>query len=414
MTGLEPVTTSPQAGGADLRRIPIWRANGWYESLDLADVPGNSGWRLSLAPQVMVAADARSRASQAPRSALGADERMRILEQSLDLFADGEIELGPAGPQSAAAFREAMKSLAGLPFSLTDRWTAMLRGRLTMLAPGSGMIERTLVSLPANTFTCLEAVFEAVLRSEDVWIRPSRREPLSALRFVAALLQAGWPADRLAFYPTEPGVLATLIRVTDRQVVFGGNGVAGRVPDVPRLSLRGPGRGCALVPDGAHPEAAADWLLPLIAADSGRFCKNVCTVLCLDDPEPVAEALAVRMDAICLHPADAIYPQAALPDPAQAPRIADAVLERMSPLDRLATARPLLQRCGAEVFLAPALIRLAEPGTADAPHPLLAYELPFPFASISQADPRLTAAVRQSSLFVYAAPGCTGSEGKAT
>src|SRR5207244_759100 len=100
----------------------------------------------------------------------------------------------------------------------------------------------TLVALPGNTFTCLESVCEAVLAGGAVWVRPSTREPLSALRLVSALLQAGWPGELLGFYPTAQGLLRSLVAVTDRQVVYGGAGVCAALRDIPTATLHGPMR----------------------------------------------------------------------------------------------------------------------------------------------------------------------------
>ncbi|MDH6140349.1 acyl-CoA reductase-like NAD-dependent aldehyde dehydrogenase [Kitasatospora sp. GP30] len=397
---------------SDTRLIPLFRRGRWYESLDAQEVPGRAGWRLSLAPAVMAKGDAaHSQRSAAGRAALPLDARGHVLAAAVELFATGEVQLGPLGTQSATDFHEQLRATVGLPTPLTDRWTAMLRQQLdeaTAAATGgagpAATYRRTLVALPANTFTCLAAVIQAVLDSEEVWIRPSRREPISALRFAAALLQAGWPSDRLGFYPTAPDVLPALIDLTDRQVVFGGDQISERLSGLADLDLRGPGRGLALVPAGADPRERADWLLPLLAADSGRFCKNVCTVLCEDDPEPLARELAARLDAIRLDPADPALPQAAQVDPAHARALARSIEERLSPADRVLTSRPLVHEGEHGTFLAPALVLLDDPGSPDRPHPLLAYEVPFPFASICRTDPALTATTHDGSLFVYRMP----------
>jgi hypothetical protein len=338
-----------------------------------------------------------------------------LLAEAVALFAYGTVELGPLGAQSAEGFRAAMRDVAGLPTALTDRWCALLSDAVAALAPPGAAVRRTLVMLPANTFTCLEAVCEAVLGGEEVWIRPSRREPVSALRFAAALLQSGWPGLALTFYPCGTDALAALLAATDRHIVFGGEEISTLLSDPrgPRhreLDLRGAGRGCALVPADADPHAAAAWLTPLIAADGGRFCKNVRTVLCAGDPGPVADALAGRLDAISLLTVDPRYPQASVA-PALAQGYARFTVQHTRPGDQRVTTRELPHwRDERATLLAPTLLRLADPGPPTAPHPLLACELPFPFASICAADDVLSQAVASRSRFVYrmadsAAPG---------
>jgi hypothetical protein len=381
--------------------MPLYRRGRWYESHDIVDVPG--GERLGLAPAVMVAADAR--ATSDPGGAppvLGRFERVRLLSAALDLFDSGTVDLGPYGLQSAAEFRDALRRTAGLPPVLTDRWIGMLRAELALAEAAASPATRrarALVSLPANTFTCLEAVFRAALDSEEVWIRPSRREPISALRMAGALLQAGWPPRRLGFYPTTAETLPALIEVCDRPIVFGGERLAERFPARPELEVHGPGRGLALVAAGVAPAVAAARLLPLIAADAGRFCTNVCTVLCEGDPEPLALELAGRLDAIGLDPVDERLPQTVVVDPPRAEAHAHAVLDRIDASARMLTRRPTLHRLHDEVFLAPSLVLLD--GSGSAGHPLLAMEVPFPFASVSRTEPWITEAAESRSLFVY-------------
>lgn len=405
--------TAPDRVAADTRTrtIPVFRNGGWYDSLDTATLPGDGDWRLSLVPRAIITADARR--PQGPPAPLDGARRLRIAHDALDLFDNGTLTVGSIGTQGAQDFRQAMTSLAGLPQPLTEQWMALLREGLPTAPPHRPLVGRTLVSLPANTFTCLISVIDAVLDSETIWIRPSRREPLSAARMVAALLSAGWPADRLAFYPTAPEVLPALIKMTDRQVVYGGDGIAGRFAGLPTLTLHGPGRGCALIPKGRDPQAAVDWLVPLIAGNSGRFCKNVRAVLCADAPEPIAHALGTLLDTIRIHPADNRWPQAAIPAPAMAPRIAQLAHELVGPRDRMITTRPLLQRHGARTFLAPTLVQLGDPGNAHTPHPLLGRELPFPFAAICRPGTGLTEAIQRRSLFIHTMPDGPSGEGTA-
>lgn len=389
-----------------MHTIPLFRRGAWQPSRDVIAVPGSAHWRLSLGPRLVIATDARAaRPADAPW--LDQAARRRILDEAVALFLDRPVELGPLGTQSPAEFHAAMQEIVGLPPALSERWGEMLRDCVDRLRPPDTRIRRALIVLPANTFTCLEAVAEAVLGADEVWIRPSRREPVSAVRFAAALLAAGWPAERLGFYPCDGEALDALLDATDHHVVFGGDEISARLEHTERsaegkLDLRGAGRGVALVPadTAADPEAAADWLATLIASNSGRFCKNVCTVLCAGDPEPIAKALAARLDAISIPAVDADFPQASVP-PARAASFARLVQERTGVTDHRVTTRDLVHLDGGSAYLAPTLVHLADPGTLDAPHALLALELPFPFAAICAAGPELTAAVVAHSRFVY-------------
>jgi len=407
--------------------IHLFRAGRWYESLDSSPVRDGSGWRVCLAPEIILRDDARRR----PERRATVPDRRAIVERAVELFRFGTVRIGGVGAQSAGAFEAAMREVAGLPAALTRRWGALLAGAVRALpdarpdagpdgglgagldagpvagldggpgrGPGAGthpgLAADTLVWLPGNTFTCLEAVAEAALAGGTVWVRPSRREPVSAARFVAAMLAAGWPPERIGFYPTRTELLPVMARLTDRQIVYGGAGLVAAAPAGPGLTVRGPGRGCAVVPAGADPGATAEWLAGLIAADSGRFCRNVCTVGCLGDPAPVAAALGGQLDGIRLTPPDPRWPQASVP-PAEAERAAAVVHRGLRSGDAVVTTRELIVN-GDETFLAPTLVRVS--WAPD--HPLLGRELGFPFAGIVGVSPDQAAGLTQASRFVHA------------
>jgi acyl-CoA reductase-like NAD-dependent aldehyde dehydrogenase len=216
-------------------------------------------------------------------------------------------------------------------------------------------------------------------------VRPSAREPLSALRLVSALIQAGWPAVLLGYYRATHAVLPALVAVTDRQIIYGGAGVCAGLRTVPTASLHGPRRVCAVVPAAADPAAAASHLLPFVAGEGGRFCTTVRVLLCLGDPALLAAHLARLLDVIPFSPSAAGLPLAACVRPQDATATEAAVASRLGPGDRVVTCRPIASRHGHLSYLAPTLIRLA-----DRPHaelgwgepPLLGFEAPFPLATI--------------------------------
>jgi hypothetical protein len=326
----------------------------------------------------------------------------------MDLYEKGDLTLGPFGPQSGDDFRAALWESAGLPAPLVDRWCGMLRtGLLTREAPEPDEA-LALVSLPGNTFTCLDAVLEQVERSACVWVRPSRREPLSAARLVAALVAAGWPEARIGFYPGDQRTLHGLTRLTDRHTVFGGVGLAASVRASTALTVHGPGRGCALVPEDMAVAEAVDWLLPLIAADSGRFCSNVRTVVCAGPAQPLATALASALDAIRPEPVDPVRPLTVFREPGAAERAAASVTDRMRPGDRLLTRRTPVLHGAAGSYALPQLVLLGDEFEKPENHPLVGHEVLFPFTAVLSSDGGdrggegpAAAAIAAGSLFVY-------------
>ncbi|MEV0757262.1 hypothetical protein [Streptosporangium sp. NPDC050280] len=381
--------------------LPLLRAGRWYRSMDTVPVPG--GPSLSLAPEILIRDDgARLRARRAAMTVPSLARRLEMLREAVALFRHGRVPVESLGVQDAGQFDEAMRATAGLPSALVRRWSAMLGERLEEIAADvreTGGL--TLVSLPANTFTCLEGVLEAALSGAAVWVRPSRREPLSSARLIGALLSVGWPPETLGYYPSAPRVLPALIRATDRQIVYGGDGLAAEpAMDTPSLDLRGPGRACMIV--GARDPVYPEELAFRIARDAGRFCTCVSTVVCLRTAGEAAvergRAVAAVLDGISLDPSDLRLPQASWPE-ADAVRMAAFVSDRLLPGGRVLTRRPLLVRSGGLTFLAPTLVHVDDVG-----HPLVGCELPFPFAVVVSTDEAGARGVAAGSRFVH--PAC--------
>jgi acyl-CoA reductase-like NAD-dependent aldehyde dehydrogenase len=411
--------------------LPLLRGGRWYVSRDTATVPG--GAHLSLAPPIMIRDDAvRLRRARRAWRPLPPAERRAILSRAADVFRRAPVHVEGLGTQDFDDFAAAMRVCAGLPRVLVERWTDLLFQRPAEppdVPTGEGA---TLVSLPANTFTCLQSVLDALATGGAVWIRPSRREPFSSARLVGALLAAGWPAERLGYYPTAPSALPALIAATGRQVVYGGEGLAGDLAEAPpTLDLHGPGRACFVLPEGPPPDPAplADELLDLIARDAGRFCVNVSIIAGTGDLGPLANRLAALLDHIPLDPhpdprpgprpeprlgrpldascgppldrptgEPAVRPRLPLASvaAAEAERMARFVTGRLAPGGRLLTRRPLVLREGGRTYLAPTLVQVDR-----ADHPLVGCELPFPFAVVVATDAAGIRDITSRSLFVY-------------
>ncbi|MFE7900428.1 aldehyde dehydrogenase family protein [Streptomyces sp. NPDC057424] len=401
-------TTAPGTQDRDLpltqdargKAVQLFRRGRWYASLDSTALCAVSGLRVCLAPPILIRDDARylrDHLADTPAPTPGA--RRVILSAALDLFAHGRLDLGGIGLQDAAAFRSELDALTGIPPALVTRWCRALRTQLDALPTTEPDDALTLVSLPGNTFTTLESVFEAVLTSGAVWIRPSRKEPLSAARFAAALLRAGWPPERLGLYPTEPHALSQLVTQSDRQIIYGGEAVARTFGALPTVSLRGPCRACAVVDPQEDVRLTARRLRGWLASDAGRFCTTVHTVACLGDPDPVADELGALLDTIELTPPDAAFPLARCPDPLEAWEMAAAVGRGMTPADRIVTRRPMVVEKDGGAFLTPTLVRVADP----VGHALVGREFPFVFASVVAVDGACLHTLVQGSTVVRSA-----------
>ncbi|WP_016907286.1 aldehyde dehydrogenase family protein [Streptomyces xiaopingdaonensis] len=385
--------------------VPAFRRGAWHASPDTAPLPGPGRPTLALVPPVVAHSDHAWWRGRRPSPAPPPAERRAVVRAALRLFRSGTVTVG-TGTQSASAFRAALWAHAGLPEALTDRWSRMLCESASARSVAGADDALAFVALPGNTFTCLDAVVEQIERSGAVWLRPSRREPWSAARLVAALLEAGWPPDRIGLYPGERRLLAALVRRTDRQVVFGGQDLARSLSDRPGLTVHGAGRGCALVPEGVSAEAAADWLAPLVAADAGRFCSNVRTVLCEGEAEPLARVLAARLDALRTSREERRFPLAAFRVPGAAERAAGTVTDRIRPGDRLLTERPTTEPAvDGGGYALPRLVLADTAGTPERFHPLIGHEVPYPSVTVLRVtDAALRSAVGAQSLFVHRYP----------
>jgi hypothetical protein len=382
--------------------IDIFRRGTTYRSHDRETVRlGDMSIDIGIAPPLMLNDDSRWLRQQIPRLPPLPPLAIRryMIHSALTLFRSGNISTATFSTQSPDDFFEILQRGCGLPRTLTDRWIDLLCSRVDQIDPASqsgGDIE--LVSLPANTFVCLEACFAALLRSEAVWIRPSRREPFSTARFLGCLVEAGWPAIRLGMYPTRHDGLLACVDVADRAVVFGGHELPKALDCRNHVKVHGPGRTRALIGRDIDIDRASRWLTGAIASQSGRFCTNVGTVLCAGDIDSLGVAVATALDQISLDSsADKYYPQAMPTNRADALRQADWVVSRMRPDDVLLTSRPILVETSGGIALAPSLIRLGRPED----HPLIGMELPFPVACIGEVPERRQPAHCQNAKFIY-------------
>jgi hypothetical protein len=381
--------------------LPLFRRGRWYTSLDTAPVTPLGLIFMSLAPDILLRDDVREvrRLLSAPRAALTIADRRRILLRAIDLFVDGRLDVPPSGPQEPAAFQTQLLQSVGLPPALVRRWCERLRVRVDVLSR-SADAERDddalwLVSLPANTFMCLESCAAAILSAGALWVRPSTREPFAASRFVAALLAAGWPADRLGLYGVSHASLPSLVRIVDRATLYGGEDLERRFGGLAHVTVHGPGRAVAIVERDLDVAPAVAWLKPLVAGDGGRFCTNVGTILCLQSAEPIGRALAEELDAIV--PGDQDWPLASAVSEEAASATANQLMASMRSGDRRLTRRPIASADGGRPYLAPTAILLDQPSG----HPLIGVEYPFPIAALATIGAHECSSYASGARFVH-------------
>jgi acyl-CoA reductase-like NAD-dependent aldehyde dehydrogenase len=366
------------------------------------DVAGSSIAELSLAPQVFV-----SRALSALRQASvrPAAERIAMLAQAGHLFATSTLcGLSPAEYQWLTC------RASGVPITTVRRAThwiqtcaeqveravtdACPRGAADNAArPGSELGNRRLTWVRRGDVLAVGAAgnhpavqsqwLEAVALGYRVAVRPSRQEPFTPHRLVAALRTAGFGADQVNLLPTDSEGVDALIRGADLAVVYGAD-LAGRYATDRTVATHGAGRSKVLFA-GADWRDHLDMVVRSVAHDGGTTCVNATTVLVDGDPGPLAEALAARLAELpSLPPQD---DRAVLPVRSSASaRVIEQYLLRHGQSARIwLGGEGVVDELGdGSAVLRPAVLQVDRAGTAD-----IGVELPFPcvwVAPWSRAD----------------------------
>ncbi|BAJ31605.1 MULTISPECIES: aldehyde dehydrogenase family protein [Kitasatospora] len=287
----------------------------------VTDTAGRTVAELSLVPRLFVtrALTALHRATPLP-----AERRLAALARAAALFRDGEVHgLGyeryertvarvsgiplPAVRSAADEIADsARRALAGAYGALPGG--AVLDWRDARTRTGSAVWTRrgeVLAVNAAGNHPAPHALWlEALALGFRVAIRPSRREPFTPHRLVAALRAAGFGEDHVVLLPTDHAVAGELITGADLSLVYGGDEVVRRYAGDPGVLVQGPGRAKILLTAGTDWRAHLDTIVDSIAHHGGVKCVNATAVLVEGDPAPVARALAERLAALPSLPAD--------------------------------------------------------------------------------------------------------------
>jgi acyl-CoA reductase-like NAD-dependent aldehyde dehydrogenase len=139
---------------------------------------------------------------------------------------------------------------------------------------------------------------QAMALGYRVAIRPSRREPFTAHRLVHALRQTGFRAGDALYLPTDHIVADDVIQAADLAIVYGGQDVAERYAQDPRVLTNGPGRTKILITAECDWREYLDVIVDSIANLGGMACVNATAVLYEGDAAPLAHAVAERLSTI--------------------------------------------------------------------------------------------------------------------
>lgn len=379
--------------------IKIFRQGNWYKSLDSVLVPYTSTY-LDLASSLMVLDDAKKTIYQKRLAIESILERASLLEKAMTLFISGRVFIESLGEQKPEDLAQLLWQALGLPNRLVAQWSSILTEQLTLELASLANIQQSrgicLVSLPANTFVCLDACFRPLLAGMKLWIRPSQREPFSALRFLSCLLEVGWPSEALGFYPMSHATLDSVASGVQQSIIYGGDDVQRLFANQSNITVHGPVRAFAI----AHTvtDTVIDQLLAKIVGNAGRFCLCLGTILCENSALVLGETLASLLDQVPLDPqADSNWPLAVRPDVDACERQINRLRGLVRSDDRILTQRPWLVHVGDRCIPVPTLVYLNR--TKD--HPLLGVEVDFPFAVIGDIDQEAVNQLNLQSRFFY-------------
>jgi acyl-CoA reductase-like NAD-dependent aldehyde dehydrogenase len=363
-------------------------ANGRYLSrnrVTVDDVRGNPAAELSLVPPVFVQ---RAVSAQRRGAGLPDGDRIRALQWAARLFASEEV----AG-LTAADYASLVSRISGLPIGVVRAaveaigQTARYAGESADLARPHGAVRNwretttgavwmrranVLAVHAAGNHPAVHAAWlEALALGYRVAVRPSRREPVTPLRLITALREAGFGDDAVTLLPTEHAVADELIAAADLAIVYGGDEVIEKYARNPAVLSMGPGRSKVLITDTDW-TGHLDTIIESVSHQGGVACTNATAILVEGDAASLAKEVAARLAAIpSLPPEDE---RAVLPcQPLAAARALEAYWR-----DRAGDSMVWLGDIVDDLGDGSAVLRPAVAQVPGASAPQIGVELPFP------------------------------------
>jgi acyl-CoA reductase-like NAD-dependent aldehyde dehydrogenase len=380
-------------------RIDALGPNGAYQTRNREIVTTTAGVpvvELSLVPPLYVS---RTLSAQRNTRSLPSAQREAALAKAADAFATGVI----AG-LDFDAYAGLASRISGVPIAVTKSGA---RGVADGVASACGVVQR---ARPAgavldwrdertrdggavwvrrgNVFAVLasgngpgaHALWpQALALGYRVAVRPSRREPLTALRLVHALREAGFRPQDAVYLPTDHRGADEIIRSADLAMVYGSQDLVDMYANDPAVLVNGPGRAKILITAEQDWRDYLDVITDSIANLGGIACVNTTAVLYEGDPAPLAHAIGERLSAIAVLPTEderAILPTQNIDQAkALASYLATAAAGTTPVLGADQVVGTLTDRCAA---LRPAVHLMDRPDVAK-----LNIELPFPCVWVS-------------------------------
>jgi acyl-CoA reductase-like NAD-dependent aldehyde dehydrogenase len=286
----------------------------------ISDVAGNPVAELTLAPPLFV-----TRAMSALRKAptLGLEQRLTALAQAGERFTSATINgLSPTDYQymvsrlgtPVATVRAAtdiirrsatsayLSAQHARPVGAVNDWRDPLTrtGRAVWIRRGNVFAVHAAGNHPGVHALWLEAL----ALGYRVAVRPSRREPFTPHRLIAALRESGFGDNQVILLPTDHAAADEILRQADLGMVYGGQEVTDKYATDPTVLPNGPGRAKILITAEIDWRDYLDMIINSISHQGGVGCINTTAVFTEGDPTPLAEAIAERLATIPSLPPD--------------------------------------------------------------------------------------------------------------
>lgn len=283
--------------------------------LIIPDVAGHPLAELSLVPRLFVT---RAMAALRKAETLPLRERLDALARAGELFARGAVN-----GMYAIDYQYTVSRISGTPISIVRsavegifRQAASAYDSAQQARPigavndwreprvreGTAVWVRRgdvfAIHAPGNHPGVASVCLEPLALGYRVAVRPSRREPLTLYRMIAALRACGFGDDQVVLLPTDYDEASEILRQADLSMVYGGQEVVDKYATNPTVLPQGPGRSKILLAADADWREYLDMIVASISHEGGRACTNTTAVFVEGNPAPVAEAIAERLAAI--------------------------------------------------------------------------------------------------------------------
>jgi hypothetical protein len=253
---------------------------------------------------------------------------VEITAKAGELFLNGTLPLGDKGhEQSPQDYIATLSRTSGLPHVMVKRNMAKLHYALThmdMILNGlSRGLDMSVIDngfgtqagcpvayfpttnslglvMPSNSPAVNSLWLPAIALKIPVVIKPGREEPWTPYRLIQAFIAAGAPPEAFGFYPTDHEGSGEVVKLSGRNLVFGDVAMAKMYEGNPRVQVHGPGWSKIIIGEDKieNWKDYLDVIVSSISDNGGRSCINASTIIVPKYAKEIADAIAQRLGPV--------------------------------------------------------------------------------------------------------------------